>query len=385
MKTVSEYRVTTLNKRDVTIDIMNSKYSHLPVNDKSLPILYRVFSLMERFKPIGKDDMRSIWMELSGKKVHWLRLTVGREENMTYIQVNFDGEPCMAVCDVPYAGCTREECAKETKLINAAPNLTAIEKTLVWLLDKIGKDTEAYNKFVEKKLNFNLRTGLIDRALYYQLVPQQLPWEGMSKEHLLELYHGAEEPTLYETMNLRTYMKVWRIAYEGVHAPLKKTDEEVFTRNSKGLRIGQRYELETEAGWHKWCDENSAYHCFDVVYARVSLSVVSRSWDEAGLPVGPWMFRLTTNSYWNLDDCFKALLALDNAGIHTDMSNEEAILAILEERDKVRFNPYAYRYMQEEGVGNEAPLPDRMELSAKVYNELVKNTVWDPIPKLELN
>ena len=86
----------------------------------------------------------------------------------------------------------------------------------------------------------------------------------------------------------------------------------------------------------------------DVVYARVHLYPTYTN--------GQWHFYVGTGSYWNLDDCFRAVIGLSDAGISVELGEVDHILGILKETDFVEITPYAYRYMQGDDIGSQMKL-----------------------------
>ena len=101
-------------------------------------------------------------------------------------------------------------------------------------------------------------------------------------------------------------MHYWRIAYEAVYGKMSGDDIEVFQHSSKGYEI-KEYHLDSEDDFRRWKNDVSPYHVFDVVYARVHLYPTCTN--------GQWHFYVGTGSYWNLDDCFRAVVGFAHAEI----------------------------------------------------------------------
>ncbi len=97
---------------------------------------------------------------------------------------------------------------------------------------------------------------------------------------------------------------------------------------------------------------------------------------------GNWHLHVSTGSYWNLDECIKAVFGLTDAGIIRELGEVSHILGILKETDCVEITPYAYRYMQGEGVGSQMKLPYADEVDRTTINKIIENTDWKPIEKV---
>ena len=110
------------------------------------------------------------------------------------------------------------------------------------------------------------------------------------------------------------------------------------------------------------------------MYARVHLYPVFEN--------GYWHFRISTSSYWNLDECLKAVLGLTDADIIPALGEVSHILGILRETDYVEITPDAYRYMQDEGVGSQMMLPYAGEVGRDIIKKIIENTEWVPIERV---
>ena len=95
-----------------------------------------------------------------------------------------------------------------------------------------------------------------------------------------------------------------------------------------------------------------------------------------------WHFYVGTSSYWNLDDCLKAVLGLSDAEISVELEEVDHILGILKETDYVEITPYAYRYMQRDDIGSQMTLPYADEVGKNVVNKIIANTKWNKIERV---
>lgn len=80
------------------------------------------------------------------------------------------------------------------------------------------------------------------------------------------------------------------------------------THNSKGKEI-DGLDLDSEADYESWYEENSSFHCFDVVYARIHLGFVGEGeWRNQHAPFHLAMW-FGVSGYW--DDCFQLFIVCD--------------------------------------------------------------------------
>ena len=221
-------------------------------------------------------------------------------------------------------------------------------------------------------MGYYRREGLIKRSVLNSLIPDN-SYDGIDIPRVINLYENQVEPTQFSEMTIRRYMHYWRIAYEAVYGKMSGDDIEVFRHSSKGHEA-REYNLDSEDDFRRWKSEVSPYHGFDVVYARVHLYPTYTN--------GQWHFYVGTGSYWNLDDCFRAVIGLSDAGISVELGEVDHILGILKETDYVEITPYAYRYMQGDDIGSQMKLPYADEVGKVVIKEIVENTKWNKLEKV---
>ena len=135
------------------------------------------------------------------------------------------------------------------------------------LVDWICQDPDGYHAFVEKHLPYEKRDGKIARKDLNRICPSYRTFDDPEKVlHILNERKNIPLTT-YRHMSLRTYMHVWRIAYEAYRTKdritptdasvySKMTDEEVFEHNSKG-RETEGLNLDSEADFLAWEKGNS--------------------------------------------------------------------------------------------------------------------------------
>lgn len=255
------------------------------------------------------------------------------------------------------------------------PKFLRLESYIKTSVEKIVSDPGQYNKYVEKYLSPYRRTGLIRRSILNTLLPNQ-SMQGIDVRKAITIYEDQEPPTQFAEMTLRQYMKFWRIAYEAVNGPKPGDDIEVFRHSSKGHEA-KDYGLDSEEKFKEWMKSVSGYHGFDFVYARVHMYPRHVN--------GKWFFHLSTSSYWNLDQCLKAVLDLKNAGINVELGEVDHILGILKETDFVEITSYTYRYMQGKNVGSQLRLPFTDEIGKDALKRVIASTEWEKIEAVSVN
>ena len=344
------------------------------VSGKCADIIRSIHGLMSRLAPMGDDERRSLWFEVRGNRWEWYRLSVSTYKDRHYLYITGDTYDHHVFCDKD--DCNSHYCFYEDELVEI---FSKVEKYAAGLVDNILFAPEQYNSYVERYLSYYRREGLIKRSVLNSLIPDN-SYDGIDiprvinlYENQVELYENQVEPTHFSEMTLRRYMHYWRIAYEAVYGRMSGDDIEVFRHSSKGYEA-REYNLDSEDDFRRWKSDVSPYHGFDVVYARVHLYPTYTN--------GQWHFYVGTGSYWNLDDCFRAVVGLSDAGISVELGEVEHILGILKETDYVEITPYAYRYMQGEDIGSQMKLPYADEVGKDVIKEIIANTKWNKLEKV---
>ena len=329
------YRQNALTQSDI-LNLPDSRGLDVTVvSGKCADIIRSIHGSMSRLAPMGDDERRSLWFEVKGKRWEWYRLSVSTYKDCHYLYITGDTNDHHVFCDKD--DCNSRHCFYEDELVGI---FSKIEKYVAGLVDNILSAPEQYNSYVEKYLSYYRREGLIKRSV------------------------------LFSEMTIRRYMHYWRIAYEAVYGKMSGDDIEVFRHSSKGHEA-REYNLDSEDDFRRWKSDVSPYHGFDVVYARVHLYPTYTN--------GQWHFSVGTGSYWNLDECFRAVVGLSDAGISVELGEVNHILGILKETDYVEITPYAYRYMQGDDIGSQMKLPYADEVGKDVIKEIIANTKWNKL------
>lgn len=361
------YRQNTLIQSDI-LNLPDSRGLDVTVvSGKCADIIRSIHGSMSRLAPMGDDERRSLWFEVKGKRWVWYRLSVSTYKDRHYLYITGDTYDHHVFCDKE--DCNSRHCFYEDEL---ARIFSKIEKYIARLVDNILSAPEQYNSYVEKYLSYYRREGLIKRAGLNSLIPDN-SYDGIDIPRVINIYENQVEPTLFSEMTLRRYMHYWRIAYEAVYGKLSGDDIEVFRHSSKGYEA-REYNLDSEDDFRRWKSDVSPYHGFDVVYARVYLYPTYTN--------GQWHFYVGTGSYWNLDDCFRAVVGLSDAGISVELGEVDHILGILKETDYVEITPNAYRYMHGEDIGSQMKLPYADENDKEVIKKIIANTIWKKLEKV---
>lgn len=361
------YRQNTLIQSDI-LNLPDSRGLDVTVvSGKCADIMRSIHGSMSRLAPMGDDERRSLWFEVKGKRWVWYRLSVSTYKDRHYLYITGDTYDHHVFCDKE--DCNSRHCFYEDEL---ARIFSKIEKYIARLVDNILSAPEQYNSYVEKYLSYYRREGLIKRAGLNSLIPDN-SYDGIDIPRVINIYENQVEPTLFSEMTLRRYMHYWRIAYEAVYGKLSGDDIEVFRHSSKGYEA-REYNLDSEDDFRRWKSDVSPYHGFDVVYARVYLYPTYTN--------GQWHFYVGTGSYWNLDDCFRAVVGLSDTGISVELGEVDHILGILKETDYVEITPNAYRYMHGEDIGSQMKLPYADENDKEVIKKIIANTIWKKLEKV---
>lgn len=361
------YRQNALTQSDIQYFPDSRGLEVTVVSGTCAYIIRRIHGAMSRLAPMGDDERRSLWFEVRGKGWEWYRLSVSTYKDRHYLYITGDTYDHHVFCDKE--DCNSHHCFYEDELVGI---FSKVEKYVVGLVDNILSASEQYNSYVEKYLSYYRREGLIKRSILNSLIPDNR-YDGIDIPRVINLYENLFEPTQFSEMTLRCYMHYWRIAYEAVYGKMSGNDIEVFRHSSKGYEI-KEYNLDSEDDFRRWKNDVSPYHGFDVVYARVHLYPTYTN--------GQWHFYVGTGSYWNLDDCFRAVVGLSDAGISVELGEVDHVLGILKETDYVEITPYAYRYMQGDDIGSQMKLPYAYEVDKKVIKKIIANTNWNKIERV---
>ena len=370
-------------------------YNGIIVDDASLEVMLRIEKTMQRLKVMGTDARRILWIEIKapGKRNrfeetdtnenYWYQICSAHFKKFHYILISNREGKFISLQSAKYIGGERKVDVYYGAL---SEPLKKIEKYISALVDHICENPDEYNNYVEKNLPYSKRDGRIRRADLNRICPIYRTFE--NPQHVIDVIckYKLLSLTTYKTMTLRTYMHVWRIAYEAYRTkdkglPENKyqfdglTDEEIFRRyNNKGSEI-EGLDLDSEEDFLKWYTNNRFFHCLDVAYARIHL-----------LPFKNDLFRSLENtdssSYWRIDlrysvygytnDFFNILETLYKNNIRVNCDEEmKRLIGYAKETDYVDITPSPDYHFDEISL----PCVDD-GITTQQINDIIAATKW---------
>ncbi|MEE3417085.1 MAG: hypothetical protein VZR53_17200 [Prevotella sp.] len=390
------YNLKELKYNDLkSILCHNHTLNGIIVDDASLEVMLRIEKTMQRLKVIGFDAKRILWIEIKapGKRNrfeetdandnYWYQMCSAHIKDFHYMQIsNREGK---FIYMQSSENIFNERVADEYYEALSEP-LKKIEKYISALVDHICENPDEYNNYVEKNLPYSKRDGRIRRADLNRICPIYRTFDNPQYVVDIVCKYKSLSLTTYKTMTLRTYMHVWRIAYEAYRTkdkglPDKKyqfeglTDEEIFRRyNNKGREI-EGLDLDSEEDYLKWYTNNRFFHCLDVAYARIHL-----------LPFNNDLFRSLENtdssSYWRIDlrysvygytnDYFNILESFCEKGIRVNCDDEmKRLIGYAKETGYVDITPSPNYHFDEISL----PCVDD-GITTQQINDIIAATKW---------
>ena len=377
-------------------------------DDASLSVMLRIEETMQRHCPMGNDDIRWLWIEIKAPDKrcrmesadnngnYWYELSTARYKDFHYMVLRNRGRRLITLQSAKHIG---EERKPDPYYGNVEQPLLLLEKYVNALVDWICEDAEGYNAYVENHLPYSKRCGRIRRSDLNRICPVYKTFE--RPDLVVSVLKRMKSLPLWmiEKMTLRTYMHVWRIAYEAYRTkdsfePDKPmayhglTDESIFiSHNSKGREI-ENYDLDSEEGYLAWDKDYSPYHCNDVAYARIHLIPrKNEGYDfDQDIPVaeGMWYFELSFSVYGYSQDVVNIFEALSDAGIGVLSYSAERLYKMASETDWVSISPVPNKYTYDDEIGNEISLPSVIDdITEELVNEVISIVEWEPEQKVK--
>lgn len=338
-------------------------YNGIIIDDASLEVMLRIEKTMQRLKVMGNDARRILWIEIKapGKRNrfeetdtnenYWYQISSAHFKKFHYILISNREGKFISLQSAKYIGGERKVDVYYGAL---SEPLKKIEKYISALVDHICENPDEYNNYVEKNLPYSKRDGRIRRADLNRICPIYRTFE--NPQHVIDVIckYKLLPLTTYKTMTLRTYMHVWRIAYEAYRTkdkglPENKyqfdglTDEEIFRRyNNKGREI-EGLDLDSEEDFLKWYTNNRFCHCLDVAYARIHLlpfnNDLFKSLEKADSS-SYWYIDLRYSVYGYTNDFFNILETLYKNNIRVNCDEEmKRLIGYAKETDYVDITP----------------------------------------------
>ena len=377
-------------------------------DDASLSVMLRIEETMQRLCPMGNDDIRWLWIEIKAPDKrcrmesadnngnYWYELSTARYKDFHYMVLRNRGRRLITLQSAKHIG---EERKPDPYYGNVEQPLLLLEKYVNALVDWICEDAEGYNAYVENHLPYSKRCGRIRRSDLNRICPVYKTFE--RPDLVVSVLKRMKSLPLWmiEKMTLRTYMHVWRIAYEAYRTkdsfePDKPmayhglTDESIFiSHNSKGHEI-ENYDLDSEEGYLAWDKDYSPYHCNDVAYAQIHLIPrKNEGYDfDQDIPVaeGMWYFELSFSVYGYSQDVVNIFEALSDAGIGVLSYSAERLYKMASETDWVSISPVPNKYTYDDEIGNEISLPSVSDdITEELVNEVISIVEWEPEQKVK--
>lgn len=336
-------------------------FNHTVLDEKSCEVMYRIEAVMEKLAAMGIDNMRYLWIEtVRGdindwmtyekwaededepteekwredwlfeypNEVEWYEIITRQYEQIHSLIISND-----KLHSVNFAN--QEDAYGRNKAeyrYDFSAFLLKLEAYLKSVIGKIEAEPGSYNEYVEENLSYYHRKGSIKAREWLKIIPDSDILVKGSEDTIKVLKSKPKkypEP-MYETLTLRKYMHIWRIAYDAFHEnidwewhePYKsnpsRTDEQMFEKSPKG-REAFDYDLDTEEGFNEWWKEYYMFHCYDIVYARVHL-IPQENFDKGG-----WSLYLCGDGEGYLLGTLGAAVALIKAGIPFEFDTKEHI------------------------------------------------------------
>ena len=410
-KKVTTFADTPLHVKDFKrFPFRGNAFEQYLLDETSTRELFYISEQMKRIAPMYTDDTRILWIEaLRGRplewcsfkeakeafeietreeylrewqswlpdEVEWYYIVTGYYKDMHYLII---GDGMWDRCELVNRSYTtgnhsdwRYDFKRELNLIGGY-----IRK----VIDRIEKDPEDYYSYISEHLPYNRRTGTISMKDYRNILGED-PWKGIPKtvEPFLRKHARDEDektPAIEGEMTIRRYASLWALCYMSLDREGRRADDEydpikVFSRSSKGDKIHD-YNLDSEEDYKNWFDENSSYHCFDIVYARVHL--VPRK-EEDG-----WRLYLYGELEGFTDDLIAVGMALDKAGIPFNMYNiAGSILKDLTSEGRFKFKPLGGFRSDIENPSRRFPYVGDDGITKETLDRLANATTWVPLKK----
>ena len=393
-------------------------FNHTVLDEKSCEVMYRIEALMERLAPMGIDNMRSLWIEtVRGDITDWMSYEKWKEtycegrpskkkwreewlweypNEVEWYEVNTRQYRILhsliiyndRIRSVDFANEEDAYSNEDAKhRYDYSEFLLKLEAYLNAVIRKIESSPNSYNEYIEKNLSYYHRKGQISASAWYSILPDEQRNIKNREETIRVLKSKPVEyaKPMYEHMTLRQYMHIYRIAYDGFyenvdwrekrHPNPSLTDEQVFERCPKG-REAFSYDLDTEEGFKAWWNEYSAYHCYDIVYARVHLL------PQECRDTGGWEISLGGDGEGYLTGVLGAAVALIKAGIPFDFDTE-GYVDFLEGNYTIEIDPLDPRSSIDNPSRN-LPYPDE-DTSQEQIDRLIAEIRWEKQTEVKLN
>ena len=280
------------------------------------------------YKIKTKEDYYRLFDKWYPKKWHWFTVTFYRShyDGDTFYYIGFGRHEYIYAYDGKGGYKKEKEWAQPYSML---------VEPLISFVDFLVKyaSSSNYQSFVEKHLDYRLRSGNIPYKKYWELYPAEKNrymkyYQGINPDDFIKFYQSGiinkESATRFEKLTANEYCKMFKIASDAVGLPYNKdkTLQENFHRNSDGRNHGLN-EIEPDSTdefdeWYK--NENGWFdHTFELRGPyRIDLIVYQ---DDRG-------YYLDINGRGFIDSAYmmKIYLALKNSGINAYMYSPKDLI-----------------------------------------------------------
>lgn len=423
-KEIKTYCKNPLLSKDLEkMNVSKSPFEVVVYDDKSDEIVKELIDAVSCIKCMGDDESRSFWVETIGRysKKEWYEISVGHvvyARNKEELKNEFrwvslyDGNNEMFNLGSSTDIYTKSENVLTWRKHDYSEVLQKILDYITKIIEKEKETPGSYNEYVSKNLPYSKRNGKIKRSEYNELIPsgaikfndeilEMLRVKSIEDESSKDKEHGEN---VYDKMTMRDYIKYYAIAYKGAqkcrtaNEPAIEdfgkevkdlTDEEIFKLSPKGYTIFNEgsfeytnIDFDSVVDFEEWEHENSAFHCFDICYARVHL--FPNKYND-----GKWSLYMSMHEMPYLCEYISACYELYKNGVKFEMGYAKKLLEIHNEEDYVGIKrSMGWSYISNDEIGNDVRLPyvskDEFGVTRKTYNKLVKAIEWEDLPSVEL-
>lgn len=401
-----------MNKTFCENPLLISEFNQLPashnldvtiVDDRSLEVILRIEKLLSVFEPMGVDELRYVYIEAvrgtiedwctyeeyrkkTGERMkewkkewryrcprckEWYQIGVRHYKELVYLYISRRLRDDVVIGNTKDVYTPREQV--DTYKYDVYAFLTKLEAYLFSVVESIKNNPHGYIKYLEENYPHRMRKGKIPAKDWCRITNEKILELDEETLGIMEDLATRKPETSHLKLTLREYMRIWKIAYtsQTEHQHLKDLPlEEVFRHSSKGCMSHlEGYDWDSESDFQKWGDVNSAYHCYDVCYARVHLFPQSDN--------GGYYLELAAHYECWIPNLICMAVALYKAGVPFVLRNAEELLALHYQTGSVAIRP-EYHYGRS-FIGN----PDRClprandVVTKKQIDELISIIDWD--------
>ena len=364
---------------------------------EGLSLLFDIQEQMRRLAPSGGDDRRSLWLEaLRGEPEEWADYqelladgdVSGEEDYLALWQMECPDEVAWYEVSVScfrdrhfltvsdgegsewmFANRDDPEGVWPEMRFDVTAFLQALKEIVTRLVGRICRAPASYNRYVERNLSPFKRYGSILRKDLFRILPDTRPdLTEADIEFLSRLAREAEAPPEgLPAMTPEIYREAWEAAQMAIMGPAADlSDSPVMdTIPPAGeaefmLRMGDRKDD----------------HCFDLIYARLTLLPVR---DDGGR----WTFVVSFSFDDYLEDAVLAARAVASRGFPVRIHGLDAIFDLLSGEDRVEIRPgWTRSCLRMPEISLRRPCDADSEATVQA---LIAAAEWYPLPEVRPN